>query len=873
MRRGRSLVFIFLFLSSCIFSVTISIPNSSNYKNSSIEIPVNIDNLENIAGFQFTINFNPSVLKIISVEKGDLTDAWNVLSNTQKQGEIKVIGFKNDINSEVSKFSGSLCIFKFDVIGNPSQSTNLTFNFSKLSDKSGFSVSHTTSNGNFTVLSTPSVGGGGCFIATACFGNYDHPFVKILREFRDKFLIKNVIGKKFVHWYYLHSPEYAEIIKNRKFLKIFTIIILFPFVILCYLVLKGLIMPFILLFLLFFFFKKTGKNFKFLIKSPFKFLLIFYLFNIFNLFSSEWTIMVYLDGDNDLEEYAINDFLEISEVGSDENINIVVQFDRIGGFYTDIRYGNWTESNRFYITKGMTPERENAINDWGDGTGGREVNMGDPNTLKDFINWAKKNYPAKKYALILWNHGGGWKSLSVFGNKVKKKNPVKEVCYDDTSNDYLSIKEVREAISDNYIDLIGFDACLMGMIEVATEINGFCYVMVASEESETISGWSYNNFLLNLKNNPNVSPEELCLFIVNSSSQETMAGIKMNKISELNQILNSILQSIMNSNDWLNVILSRENTRKFDVDFLDIYHFFENYYLQTENSQIKNYIESFRSVFSEVIICDNNTEDNAYGLSIYFPSYSSEIDPLYNENTILFAKETLWDEFLNSFVNSNPFIGYIKIYSEDFSSGIPENWEIIDGYNDGYTWMTQNPKNRSSKYLEEPFAIVDSDWAGNRRMDEQLITSAFNFKNYNKVFLKLSNVFWSYSDEIADIDLKIGDGEWINLKRYRWNDEEGIVIIDVSDMAGGKDDVRFRFHYYNAYNDWFWAIDNFEIFVNLMKGDINTDGSLDILDVILCLRMAEGLDPVNLETADINNDGVINIDDVILIAKKAIGLE
>jgi len=58
-----------------------------------------------------------------------------------------------------------------------------------------------------------------------------------------------------------------------------------------------------------------------------------------------------------------------------------------------------------------------------------------------------------------------------------------------------------------------------------------------------------------------------------------------------------------------------------------------------------------------------------------------------------------------------------------------------------------------------------------------------------------------------------------------------------------------------------------------MKGDINTDGSLDILDVILCLRMAEGLDPVNLETADINNDGVINIDDVILIAKKAIGLE
>jgi hypothetical protein len=598
---------------------------------------------------------------------------------------------------------------------------------------------------------------------------------------------------------------------------------------------------------------------------------IFLFFSVlfFNIFSANWTIMVYLDGDNDLEEYAINDFLEISSSGSDENINIVVQFDRNN--YYDTRYGDWTECNRFYITKGMTPERKNAINDWGDGKGGREVNMGEPYTLKDFINWAKTNYPAKKYALILWNHGGGWKSLSIF--QEKKRDPIKEVCYDDTSSDYLSIKEVREAIRDNYIDLIGFDACLMGMIEVATEINGFCYAMVASEEFETTSGWNYNSFLSSLKNNPDATPEELCFFIVNSSSQETMAGIRINKISELNQNLNSILQSIINSNDWLNIILARENTRKFDVEFLDIYDFFENYYLLTENGQIKNYIENFMNVFSEVIICDNNPEDNAYGLSIYFPSYSSEIDPSYNENTILFAKETLWDEFLYSFLNSDPLSGYIKIYSLDFSSGIPENWEIIDGYNDGYTWMTQNPENRSSKYLEEPFAIVDSDWAGYRRMDEQLITCSFSFNNYNKIFLKFSNVFWSYSDEIADIDLKIGDGEWTNLKRYRWNDEESIVIIDISDMAEGKDDVRFRFHYYNAYYDWFWAIDNFEIFVNLIKGDINSDGKVDISDVILCLRMAIGLDPVNLNLADMNGDGEVDITDVILILRKAIGLD
>ena len=56
--------------------------------------------------------------------------------------------------------------------------------------------------------------------------------------------------------------------------------------------------------------------------------------------AAEWTFMIYLDGDNNLEEAGIDDFLEIASVGSDSNINIVVQFDRIGGY--DTSYGNWT---------------------------------------------------------------------------------------------------------------------------------------------------------------------------------------------------------------------------------------------------------------------------------------------------------------------------------------------------------------------------------------------------------------------------------------------------------------------------------------------------------------------------------------------------
>ena len=65
----------------------------------------------------------------------------------------------------------------------------------------------------------------------------------------------------------------------------------------------------------------------------------------------DWTFMVYLDGDNNLEGAGIDDFLEMSAVGSTQHINIVVQFDRIGGY--DSRYDNWTTCKRFLVTPGM----------------------------------------------------------------------------------------------------------------------------------------------------------------------------------------------------------------------------------------------------------------------------------------------------------------------------------------------------------------------------------------------------------------------------------------------------------------------------------------------------------------------------------------
>jgi len=399
-------------------------------------------------------------------------------------------------------------------------------------------------------------------------------------------------------------------------------------------------------------------------------------------------------------------------------------------------------------------------------------------------------------------------------------------------------------------------------------------VFVASEETELSTGWDYKTILENLKKNPDSFPYQLGEKIVNSYNGETLSGIDLTRIDGLVGSLNSVAQEIMNYQLWLDVYIARSDTKNFDEpSFVDLYDFFDKLSENTENETVISEIQQFKNVFEQTVFADNDN-DTSYGLSIYFPDYEETIDPDYNGETISFPSDSLWDEFLNEFVNSNLFSDFTLIFSEDFSSGLPSDWTVIDGYNDGKTWTDENLR-EGTLYLTFPFMIVDSDWAGKIDMDEQLITPSINLSGYSTVYLEFKNVFEHWEDEIGDIDIKVEDGDWQNIKRFQGEDKEGKVIVDISNLASGKT-VKIRWHYYNANYDWYWAIDNVKIWAKekeAEKGDINGDGEIDISDVILCLRMAIGLDPVNLNLADMNDDGTVDISDVILVLRKAIGLD
>ncbi|MEM2972044.1 MAG: clostripain-related cysteine peptidase [Candidatus Bathyarchaeia archaeon] len=109
----------------------------------------------------------------------------------------------------------------------------------------------------------------------------------------------------------------------------------------------------------------------------------------------EWTFIVYLDADNDLESAGIKDLNEMETVGSSNSLAIIVQIDRIQGY--DSSNGGWTETRRYYVTQDN--DMENINSDLVGNMG--ELNMGDASTLSSFVIWAIQNYPAQHYALIL----------------------------------------------------------------------------------------------------------------------------------------------------------------------------------------------------------------------------------------------------------------------------------------------------------------------------------------------------------------------------------------------------------------------------------------------------------------------------------------
>jgi hypothetical protein len=190
-----------------------------------------------------------------------------------------------------------------------------------------------------------------------------------------------------------------------------------------------------------------------------------------------WTVMVYMDGDNNLEAASYTDLAEMTAVGSTADVNIVVLQDTLEG-----------TANLLYVNQGSTT----TLVSYG------ELNMGDPATVTTMIDDIEALYPADHYAIDFWDHGGG----------------IMGLCWDDTSaSDKLTMPELRTGVVNGgvYFDVVIFDACNMAQAEVADQLAGYGGYMVFSQQTVWGQGFPYDQVLAPLVAAPTMDARTFAL--------------------------------------------------------------------------------------------------------------------------------------------------------------------------------------------------------------------------------------------------------------------------------------------------------------------------------------------------------------------------
>jgi Clostripain family len=235
----------------------------------------------------------------------------------------------------------------------------------------------------------------------------------------------------------------------------------------------------------------------------------------------KWTVMVYMVADTGDSFYrdAMANIAAMTNAGFDDQVKVVVHADAPSPWVTKC----WEVTGATKVQNGNC----------------REIDCGHRRVL-DFVEKYVKdsNYEAKNYLLVLWGHGEGidWRE------KVLGKRPTKEVGkrFAPGSAGVMEVGELGKALKEMHEELekyiknkvvLGFDACLMGMVEVYDEIQPYVGWAVAANDEIPDTGWPYKDILNQLGQKPGIDPKTLAEDIVDVCAKWYSSNSSGSKVS------------------------------------------------------------------------------------------------------------------------------------------------------------------------------------------------------------------------------------------------------------------------------------------------------------------------------------------------------
>jgi len=425
-----------------------------------------------------------------------------------------------------------------------------------------------------------------------------------------------------------------------------------------------------------------------------------------------WTIIVYLNGDND-NKLDIKTSLAFNnmEVGvcNNPNVSVLVLWDRLSG-------GTWDPGTKRYKVKCDTDPLELAdyvegVDTWSDG----ELNLGDAQTLYDFASWAQAKYPADHYWLSIIDHGGGWSPDLPLGMPMTGGWHLggTGLSWDETNvdPDYLSTHEMGQVLRSlsnegaDPLDVVFYDANLMGLLEEAYEISGYAHYFVASENI----AWNvlpYEYYIAPIA--ADTEAMELAEHIVDTyvdalSTPGTMSALDLSATGSVSAAVDDLAQAIMveqynaTIRDQIGDAYMMAQKLDYDGDgdieqyeegYVDLYDLAVRIEQRVDSAAIRDAARGVMDALdtSGFIHAEAHRSgiwdlDDVHGISIYMPFgeelyigsgcdktvldicvvnddpdcvklrdyYTTTVPPLTQQ--LSFAQDTNWDEFVNSFID------------------------------------------------------------------------------------------------------------------------------------------------------------------------------------------------------------------------------
>lgn len=376
-----------------------------------------------------------------------------------------------------------------------------------------------------------------------------------------------------------------------------------------------------------------------------------------------WTFLAYIAANNNLHTFALQNMRQMTRIGSNDNINIVVQFDGIGDQRTIKRY--LVEQGEAKLLSAFKPEIETM--------------SGTPQSLYQFIKWGNQAFPAEHIAIDLWNHGSGIKDPGIWGkflmlhrdalfslnantnllelnrrislttdneehfstdtrsfitDLISQLMKQRGIAFNDSEEVYIDNQQLK-AVLDNVcryvllnkkIDVVFMDACHMGMVEVASKMRPYVDYMVGSSEVEPGSGYDYSLLFAPFTSGA-LSPKAFAIHGVASYERQykgsyadyTQAAVELQNFGQVEGIFLSLAKTLhesMNLKDSKIIfdtiktirLSSKYSTEFYDPDYIDAGNFLRSMsakFTEVATNSKPLTAEQKEAIFNIIQLCDN----------------------------------------------------------------------------------------------------------------------------------------------------------------------------------------------------------------------------------------------------------------------------